>query len=234
MSKVHKLAEIQNLIQSSVKSRSLPQDLIYVIAEKPPISIEQRFHIYQDAYAIRLKESIRDDFPRIENVLQSEHYNYIIDIFIKKNPSRHANLAEYSELFVNYIEQNYTELTHLVYLDWFEILSSRAQEPKDQLSVTKIQQANYFMVKIKPSTFVKRIGLMNLLSYRQNGEVKQTSEVNVDIMSLLFYLKTARSIDDLVKFSIKQNVNFLSQELQKLIQNEIIYCCKSLQGASYV
>lgn len=236
MNKLNKLAEIQNLIQMSVRSRTLPQDLNHVVIEKPPISLEQRLNIYQSAYVIRLKESLRDDFPRIEKYLRIEKDNHFVDNFIKENPSIYQNLAEYSELFVNYIEQNYSELAHLVYLDWFEILSSHVREPKDQLTFMDIQETNNFLVKLKPSTFIKRIGLTTLLVFRQNGEVKSISDVDADVLTLLFYLKSPRSIDDLVKFSVKENIdfNFISQQLQKLIQNNIIYCCISAKGESYV
>lgn len=236
MNKFYKLREIQNLIQMSVQSRSLPQDLVHVIVEKSPINIKQRLHIYQDAYTIRLKESLRDDFPRIEQALHVELFDNLVDTFIKSTPSKYPNLAEYSALFLNYVEQKNPELLSLVYLDWYEILSMHVQEPKDQLSVTEIQQVDHFLVQLKPSTFIKQIGLSGLIVYRQNQEIKHMIEISPDLLALLFYLESKRSIDDLVKFSTESNFNFnfIIQELQKLIQSEIIYCSKPIEGESYV
>ncbi|MGZ3745036.1 MAG: hypothetical protein ACXWRA_14765 [Pseudobdellovibrionaceae bacterium] len=63
------LFELQLELQNAIKNKNLPQNLKEALYEKPPISISLRVQIYQEAYTLRLKESLRDDFPRVEEAL---------------------------------------------------------------------------------------------------------------------------------------------------------------------
>jgi hypothetical protein len=122
------LAEIQSDIQQAVKQSTTPASLASLIREKPPLSIPDRMKIYQEAYRIRLLESLHDDFARVlEHAGQSKFETLCLE-FIVKQPSTYADLGQWSQHFSDFLSDKSPELNQLASMDWLEILSSRAPE----------------------------------------------------------------------------------------------------------
>jgi hypothetical protein len=135
MKKTKSLYEIQSLLQDSIQKQTVPADLAEIILEKPPISTQLRLNIYQDAYQIRLVESLREDFESVESALTHIDFDTIAIQFIHSTPSEYQNLAEYSEKFPLFIQKQYPELAITAHLEWLEVLATHAADPKIFLSI---------------------------------------------------------------------------------------------------
>lgn len=225
MTKSKTLSDLQALIQESVQLRTAPPELLGVILEKPPISIRERLTIYQDAYQIRLLESLRDDFARVEYALGDEDFEKLTLNFIRQNSSHTRNLAEYGEYFPDFIKLHKNDAYALAVTDWLEVLSSHASNPEKQLSSAEIQLGQTFKVQTMPSTLARQIGETRVAVYRSNGAVNQL-ELTLPLFDLLIFLETERAMDELTYFSQKSHINDeqLAETIQEWIGSHIIYC----------
>ncbi len=218
------LAELQSIIQNAIQTQTLPNSVHNLVLEKPPISTLKRIKIYQDAYLIRLTESLRDDFSRVEEKLPQDIFENIVHNFIMTTPSRSKNLAEYSETFPNYIKTNYPELFRPAMMDWMEILSSHAAEPKRKISIDEINSGKSFKVRTHPATIAQEIDGKLFLAYRREKDV-QFYVTNESEERLFHFLEHERSIDDLTKI-VDQNFpeTMLMTTITKWIKESIIFC----------
>lgn len=225
MKKFVSLAETQRLIQKTVRNKSISEELLALIVEKPPISIHERLNIYQNAYFIRLSESLRDDFSRVEDQIDTEEFNKIIIEYIMQNPSKTSNLAEYSKAFPDFIKSKKIEAYAFAQKDWMEILSRQAAEPNSNLSWEEIKSGKAFTVKVHPATNIIAIEEGGILSYRKSEEIF-FQEVNYEKRMLLEFLRKNRTLDSLAKFSDELGVeqDLLMSTIFEWIKDGIIFC----------
>lgn len=225
MSKLKSLSELQVLIQNSVQNKSMLAELNQIIIEKPPISIPERIKIYQNAYHIRLLESLRDDYSRVEDKLGELEFEKLASVFIEKTPSRVRNLAEYSKSFSDFIKTQKPSVYHEAIMDWLEILSVNAEIPGQQLNSEDIQSGKEFKITILPSTIAERIGNYSIVVSSIDGEVKflDLDEVHFNFLK---FLEVERSLQEIGQYaqSYKIGDEILSKIISDWIQNKIIYC----------
>lgn len=219
------LFEIQSLFQSAVQDGLAPQELVTEVIEKPPISVAERLKIYQDAYYIRLIESLRDDFADFEEALGSEKFELIAREYIQNTPSRFQNLAEYSEGFIVFVQNSNPNLEGFVLKNWHEILSSSARDPEDGLSLEQIQAGQEFKIKIFPATFDYCFQGQIKIIYRSSNEIKNDG-LSTDQYLLLQFLKSEKSLDEITNYAkdINMTDDFVTTTLHEWIKNQIIYC----------
>jgi hypothetical protein len=225
------LAEIQSDIQQAVKQSTTPASLASLIREKPPLSIPDRMKIYQEAYRIRLLESLHDDFARVlEHAGQSKFETLCLE-FIVKQPSTYADLGQWSQHFSDFLSDKSPELNQLASMDWLEILSSRAPEPSpiSILSAHEIERGESFKLRAFPATCLTHIQGRPYLACRQGfqSEISTVSEVDFQLLSFL----TAKSRSVIEVSARAEELGLSAEQIQQKfsywIQNEIIYCERS-------
>lgn len=226
MSNIKSLSELQVLIQNAVRSNELTSiDFNSIIIEKPPISVQARIKIYQDAYRIRMLESLRDDFSRVEEAIGENEFEKLAIRFIHKNPSKVRNLAEYSQSFPDFIKTQKPHLYPEAITDWLEILSLNAEPPTDQMSAEDVQSGKPFKIETLPSTLAEQTDKQRIIVHCFNGEAKFL-DLNQVLFNFLKFLEIERSFEEISQFAHDNKIdeNILSITITEWIQNKIIYC----------
>lgn len=229
------LYELQTAIQDAITNRIFPDCLAETILEKPPISIDRRLEIYQDAYEIRMVESLREDFPAVAEALVKDSLGFKGDDpfetmaleYLKEYPSKYYNLAEVSQNFPEFIKTKSVLLFELAVQDWLKMLSSYAPEPKSDsiVSAEAIQQGEAFLLKKHPATFAVKTDHHYYLSYRYLWD-SYVYEISHQEAGLIDFLKSAKTLEEFTTRCFEMNFDELkmSELLAHWMNREIIYC----------
>lgn len=221
------LAELQELIQAVVQKKTEPKLLFHHIQKKPPLETSDRIKIYQDAYEIRLHETIKDDFCRVKSCLLSEFDNAVSD-YVESTPSSFSNLAEYSEGFVKYIKENFHRAYEFAIYDWLEILSERAEPSINVLAVDEVNSGVPFKMTRHSSANCYDDGTRAFLSYL--NPLNEVCFLKLDNLQhrLFNYFVVARSGQEVEDF-IEQEKNldaFLFKIISDWIAEKILVVCR--------
>lgn len=219
------LAQIQTLLHSSIRHQQTSEKLLHQIKDVPPIPVRRRIGIYQDAYRIRLSECIQEDFVKTCDVMGNAHFENYLWAYVGEAPSTTSQLAEYSEGFVEYLKDQSPIIYETAAKEWLDILTSRAQEPNDKLSLTEIQAGISFVLQLHPATKMKVLPHKAILSYRISNETHfldlQEREIHWH-----FYFQQSRTLEELSAFIEKGDVSeeVLMTLIFDWIQKGILYC----------
>ena len=144
-------------MQRAIRHQQSSELLLSAIKENPPLNKHQRLEIYQEAYKIRLVECLQEDFTETAQKLGMVAFEEAVDGYIREVSPRCTQLAEYSEGFVEYVGIKYPPLYETASKEWMEILSWRAFEPEDKLSLEEMQNNVPYLLKIHPSLKTKKL-----------------------------------------------------------------------------
>ena len=224
MNKLNSLVEMQSLMLKVIQQKVSWIELSQIVVDKPSLNTQQRLKIYQEAYKVRLTESICDDFLRLKESIKENEFQKLVSDFIDQRPSRYKNLGEYSQEFVQFISINKNEYLKLAYLDWYEILSSRACEPQTSLTANEMNESVQFFVQIKPSTFLIAEKNFKLVVYRQFENIHYFDLDQTTLMFLTF-LEKPKSIDEIAIYTENEKLSsdFITSLLQDFMAKQIIY-----------
>lgn len=219
------LAEIQSKIQDAIQSGVAPDSLLHLILEKRPLTIADRIGIYQDAYFIRLAESLKDDFPKCLDLMGVADFESALTEFIRTHPSKVRNLAEYSADFPEFLRIRHPEVHETARKEWLTILSLQAGEPHNKMSADDIARGQPFLVARHPSSVIHSQSVVHTLAYRTHGTVDMI-RVNASVAALLDFLGIGRPLADILSFAERQQIdeNELTSLLAEWMSKEIIYC----------
>lgn len=221
------LSELQNLFYQSVVSPKNADQINSQILEKAPLSNKERLQIYQDAYQIRILHSLREDFSRVEEACGENVFEELILNFVTSTPSTVKNLAEHSEMFVNYIQTKQPQYLKFAKIDWAEILSDHAIQPADSLTGAEISEEVYFTVKIHPASQLIQVENENILIFRSLEQIqtKYISDPEAQLFQFLSLERTQNQIIEFIKAS-NSDANNLANTISEWIATQIIYCKK--------
>lgn len=224
-----KLAEIQKIMAHAIThSYDKSADLVpHIICEKYPIAIRTRIKIYQDAYQIRLRESISEDFSRVSEKLGPEGFKKIIHDYILTHPSTYVSLAEYSQNFPKFLKNISIELCELAQIDWIEIMAHyvRGMKSENLLTPEEIQSGQNFHLVLNPTLFTV-IGEKEItIAYRRADEV-HTLSLNPVEWRLLKLININKKSIDFSKAIEDENLDLtlVSSYISNWIKDEIIFC----------
>ncbi len=227
MKKSTTLSEIQRQISLAIKSQSYHSDLEQIVCLKPPVSTANRIKIYQDAYQIRMLEALRDDFSRVEENVGKEEFKALSSTYLEKNPSKNANLAEFSQNFPDFIKKHSIDLYELAAIDWIEILSAYKREIESEkiLSAEQVESGIPFQLVRNPTleSFVGRSVIA--VSYRKAGQV-QVQMISPEEFEILNILNSSMELSEFSKELEKLSISseLVSQIVSKFIKNDVIQC----------
>lgn len=221
------LSEIQKTFASVILEGSLPVEWESLVCEKPPISTRRRTEIYQQAYQIRLLESLRDDFPKVEELIGDDEFQKLALEFIKKHPSKYVNLGEYSQNFPLFLKEKSLELFELASVEWIFILSSHAAfyNYDRALSVREIESGVPFRLRRNPSFQFFLGAQKNTITFRSHGQViiKEVDSMTLNILNMI------NDVISVEEFTEKiENLSIQAEEFQKMmslwVKDETIFC----------
>lgn len=225
------LFEIQVALQDAIMNRRLPNELAHEISEKPPISSQRRLEIYQDAYEIRLVESLRDDFPSVEEKMHEEEFEVLAIEFLKLHPSIYRNLAAVSQHFPEFLKTKSNILFEAAVQDWLRVLSNYEADPEENMIVSAeaIQHGETFHLKKHPATHICITNSHIYLGYRYLWE-SQVVDISEKEMQLLVFLESPRTLEEFSNksFELGLSETELSQLLSQWMKNEVIFCERTL------
>ena len=216
------LCEIQRAVLKSIVE-SDASNLVYIVAEKPPISTQRRIEIYQDAYQIRMLESLQEDFSRVIQKIGEDQFEEITIQFIQTCPSSYASLAEVSQKFPLFLKNLSEELYELASVDWIEIQSNYASLPnsKNRISIQEIESGKPFqLVQNSTLRFFKGQN-NNFIAYCNENETF-VREITHPELKVLEIFKNPISPVELENKNIE--ITSIQSLITDWIKNEIIIC----------
>lgn len=220
--------EIQRSIQSAVQAKTGEMEMSHILLEKPPISVSQRLHIYQESYEARLEESLTDDFERVQSQLDSpKKFEKIIQEFILQCPSTVRNIAEYSEDFPCYLKKYHPDLFESALCDWYLLVAAKMPDVlvSQIVSVEEIQKGISFQVKTYPSTISFQSQNKYFMTLRSHDEVL-IYEISLADYELIQFLMVSKSVEDFVEKaqSLQLAEAEIAQKINEWITKQVIYC----------
>jgi hypothetical protein len=180
-----------------------------------------------------MMESLIDDFPRLQKQLGNDTFLTLLDEFIETHPSKHSNLAEFSQELPNYLKSISHPGFEMAMVDWLEILSWRAPEqpPNQQLTPEDLQSGMSFHLRLHPATnfFRGSDGCYMVFRNQRESQFKRVPQAELD---LLEFFTMPRSTSELSRFfEAQKNLEIvLMEKLSEWIRLNIIIC----QRSSYV
>jgi hypothetical protein len=202
-----------------------------IILEKAPLSIQERMEIYQNAYRIRLIESLSDDFENVESALGTEEFEKFAWEFIKHSPSKERNLAEYSQYFPEFLKAKSESLYELAIQDWMALQTLHAPQVDEcsKAEIDEIEKGVPFVVKKYPASIIENKNEKFYLSYYFLDQVEFISLTQEEYQFLTF-LENGKSLSEISE-KVESNEfpeKFLTEKLANWMKNEIIYCEKQI------
>lgn len=196
------------------------------IKNQPSISCTDRLFIYQNAYRLRILDSLREDFPRVLSFIGEDAFEELAFTILRQRPSCSWSLGEYSKNFVDvltnaecgcaHILQKRPFLADLAQLEWLQNLSFLA--PREDafnfshffasLPEREMQNA---VLELNPSVYLcclqwsfstlkkKKKPIQKeafYLVYKKDGEV-EPEQVSVNQFKILENIKLGLSIEQL-------------------------------------
>jgi len=228
MKNLNDLKGIQRAIQTAVQAKQDAFKMKDILLERPPISIEQRLAIYQEGYEARLEESLRDDFERVQEILDSEEqFEKIMQKFILQCPSTVRNIAEYSEDFVSFVKQNSPHLYDSALCDWYALVAEKMPDvsPDCILSVHEIQKGIPFQVKTFFSTIPFKSEKKFYTTLKKQDEVR-IKEISVEDYELILFLVVSQSIEAFIEKAqnLKLDDAQVAKKINEWIAEQVIFC----------
>lgn len=91
----------------------------------------ERMAVYQNAYFMRIFESLEEDFPKAREILGDEPFSQLVREFLKDMPSRYWTLAQVGERLPEFVlssrwNAEFPSLLNTVRREWLLILSDMA------------------------------------------------------------------------------------------------------------
>lgn len=221
------LREVQKEFFNSVLNQNTSQELKKWITPKPSLSIENRVKIYQDAYRVRIHESINDDFMELKSQVGSKRFDSIVQSFVKENPSKVKNLAEFSRQFSDYLSLKYPDFKDAGLIAWTEIVSNYLPDPENILSTDQITLNDNCIIVVHPACQILKLENKINLFHRMQDEIQRKflTEIEYDFFE---FLSIDRSLQEITSYieDHKINSNQLLCLISDWLANSIIYCKK--------
>jgi hypothetical protein len=75
-----------------------------VLEPGPRLGVAERFQVYADAYLWRLRDCLREDFPRVAARLGAEAFEGLVRDYLRAHPSEHPSVRHVGRHFVGFVE----------------------------------------------------------------------------------------------------------------------------------
>jgi hypothetical protein len=221
------LPKLQELFLNAVAKGSLPKELDKLIAISPPISSKERLRIYQNAYRIRLSDSLLEDFQRVLDFCGKREFDLLVNSYISESSPSSYNLADYSRGFIDFLKLKNRELYIFAVQDWLEILAEHAPALPEGVSLTNVELASGLEFRISKSstTILFEDEIDYYVSFRKQENIFVKSLQKEEFL-LLKGLSESKHLEELS--ILAEDIGFKPERLQSLfftwMKDEVIYC----------
>jgi hypothetical protein len=98
-----------------------------VILDQLPIPVFERLLVYRTAYNQRIYSSLKEDFPKIYEILKEDNFNILVEEYRMKYPSTYWSLGEFSKNLPDFIAESnwgkeFEYMEDLAKLEWIKCL----------------------------------------------------------------------------------------------------------------
>ncbi len=151
----------QDWFLNAIRSANVKSKQIYAkkINQTPTFNASERMGIYRNAYRIRLKECLAEDFPVTAKLMGSKKFDRISEDYIRLRPSRYSSLVDFGENFAKFLRNKRALskiFSELADYEW-AIIDCRFTEnrPKNLLKPDQLAELSpeEIMVERDPSVF---------------------------------------------------------------------------------
>ena len=99
------------------------------------LSAEKRLAIYEEAYRLRLHETLTVDFPALKSIAGDDLFKTWCDSYIDTHPSQHFSIRYFGQYFAQFLSGHHqTVFAELAHFEW---LLSSAFDATDTASLTR-------------------------------------------------------------------------------------------------
>ena len=122
------LHEVQSLFWESVAIHpgqdSIAPTLIRLVRGRDISDRETRIRVYSDAYYLRLRDVLREDFPRVAALLGLQQFNEIVQAYLEAFPSEHPSVRHLGHSLAEFLRRRNDIpkcLADLAQLEWARV-----------------------------------------------------------------------------------------------------------------
>lgn len=221
------LYELQRQMTTALKSGVIEPPLSVAIAEKSWGSAAGRIGIYQNAYYLRILESLKEDFSRTLEKMGEEEFEQQARNYLQAFSSRYSSLAEVSQYLPEFFRSFSEELFELSSWDWIEVLAARrdSKPRQEKLRLEQIQNGSPFVLLANPSIVSFQARKEVYLCYRTEQGL-QSHPLSFKEFRLLEVLSQPKSLEDLAEIISTQSLDpeLLQSCLGNWIRDELVFC----------
>lgn len=149
-----KLNEVQSLFKQQVFSSETDPKILREFKPAGPLSLDQAFKIYHNAYIARLTEALRETFPAVFWVLGEDLFKKVASKYIQTQPSVSYVLTDYGVSFPEFLRltpqgKGAPFLFDLARLEWSykNLLHASSPEPLPTEQVQALIHSEDFKVQ---------------------------------------------------------------------------------------
>jgi hypothetical protein len=137
--------------------------LLETIVESGPLRATQRLRIYQEAFWIRMKENLEEDYPGLRRLLGAPRFESLVRDFVTASPQGHSSLIRLGEMLPAYLERHFPDrldLASVARLEWAKIDVRHAGAPSKTLgALPALPPDVLFGIRMVPSPLVRLVVL---------------------------------------------------------------------------
>lgn len=98
------LADLQARFQAAILGVDSERNILATIEPSRQLTAEKRFGVYAEAYRLRLKGFLAEDFKVLNNALGCDGFDALSEAYVDATPSRHRNARWYARELPDFIE----------------------------------------------------------------------------------------------------------------------------------
>ena len=112
-----------------------------------------RVGVYAEMYWLRMRDTLRDDFPRVVKALGDEAFDVLVAKYIKAHPSRHFSLGHLGRSFAEFLADQDPALSRIAALEWAEARAFVAADSPvvDASELAAINEETFARVRLTPA-----------------------------------------------------------------------------------
>lgn len=102
------------------------EDLSFLIRPDERLDAAERLDVYADMYFYRLRDCLREDFPKLEAVLGAAHFHNLVTDYLLVHPSTHFSLRELGRAVPDFLASHalageFADVADLARLEWARV-----------------------------------------------------------------------------------------------------------------
>ncbi|MES2768023.1 MAG: DNA-binding domain-containing protein [Bdellovibrionota bacterium] len=175
------------------------------LRETAQFSKLQRLKVYQNAYFLRIEESLEEDFPETFELIKKTKGDLRSQLrkFLKENPSKFNNLGEYSQSFPLFFDvKNERDLYESANFEWKKCITFAAHHkiPVDISTLSQYSEEEILTLKMElhPAVQLAIKGDHLYLLYRADSEVT-TDKIDLNSYKIIDMILEGLNISKIVE-----------------------------------